>query len=178
MKKLKYLIITALFFTINIFTISVSAQEITTKNITVNRDESAVITEQNVNVGYAKPSPLLETAGTTGIKGTSKPSSTWNLATQGDLHFSGNTANTNLYTNYYFTGATSINVDTTVTKWYDVTIELWQYGLIWDTKLATTTVPVNPNSVNIWIISGLSSSSKYYLKFLAPAYFTGYVTKV
>ena len=178
MKKLKYLIMAAFFFAINILTISVSAQEITTENIIVDRDEPAVISEQNVNVGYVKPFTSLATPGTSGIKGSSKPSSTWNLATQGDLHFSGNTANTDLYTNYYFTGATSINVDTTVTKWYDVTIELWRYGLIWDTKLATTTVAVNPNSVNIWILSGLNSSSKYYLKFLAPAYFTGYVTKV
>lgn len=128
MKKIKYFIIAALLFTINAFTISVSAQEITTDSIIVSRDESAEISDQNVNVSYDRTFTALSTLDGSGFRGTSEPSSTWNLATQGDMPFSGNTANTNLYSNYYFTGATNVNIDITVTKWYDVTVEL-RYSL-------------------------------------------------
>lgn len=110
--------------------------------------------------------------------GTEKPSDVWSWSS-GNYVMSGSTSNTNLYTNYLFTGVSTLNV--TFTKADEaITIEVWKRntGLFQsDKKISTKTVSrltaddLNAGNTRNAKFTGLSSSGKYYIKVLAPAHF-------
>ncbi len=118
----------------------------------------------------------------TGISlyGTSKPSSTWNLSTQGRYNFEGNSVYHVLYSNYKFTGVTSVKVVVSVDEYTDYfegftgTVDLYKDGLI-DTKVSTWDCADGMTTTAT--ITGLKSGSDYYLKFHNPLVFSGYIQK-
>lgn len=97
---------------------------------------------------------------------------------------SGSTSNTNLYTNYLFTGVNNLKV--TFTKADEaITLEVRKRntGLFQsDSKAGTVTVSrltadnIKEGRTRIANFSGLSSSAKYYIKIIAPAHFSAKVS--
>lgn len=108
-------------------------------------------------------------------KGTSKPTVVWNLSTQGMKTFSGGTAYNDLYTNNLYTGVTSVRVVLNATKNHSLDAQLWQRrtGLFQSDLLVETFPTVQVGYTTTAFVFGLSSSANYYIKFIAPAYFTG-----
>lgn len=160
---------------------SVSAQTINTNN-QIYGETIIYVTEEegfsngNIGVSYIRP-----TANDREISpfGTSKPTGKWNLSSSGRYDFSGGASYEALYTNYLFTGASSVRVKLTATKNNSLRAELWQRKtgfLQSDSKVYTfSEVPVGNTTETT--VFGLSSSASYYIKFLAPAYFTGWIEK-
>ncbi len=91
--------------------------------------------------------------------------------------FEGFANNNNLYTQYLFTGVTEVRVKLHATKYKPLNAELWQRktGLFQsDVKVATfNTVEVGYSTETT--LFGLDSKANYYIKFIAPAYFTGWI---
>lgn len=112
-----------------------------------------------------------------GINGTSKPSSTWDLSSQGRYDFSGGTSYNDLYSNYLFKGVSDIKVKLHATKYKSLNAELWKRntGLFQSDQKVYTFDTLNVGQSVETTIFGLNSGSKYYLKFIAPAYFTGWI---
>lgn len=116
--------------------------------------------------------------------GTSKPSGSnvWNW-NNGNCNVSGNSTNTNLYTNYVFTNATSLRLYITKNN-VDLTFQIYQYNAILpDKHIATGTIAdIKADELGkvtrIATVSNLDTSKKYYVIFIAPAYFAGYIGKV
>lgn len=145
---------------------------------TVVYDESDEIDEQaNVGVCEFVPGSFTNIGSGVEINGTSKPSSTWNLSTAGQYEFSGGTAYNDLYTNYLFTGATDIKVKLHATKYKSLNAELWKRntGLFQSDQKVYTFGTLSVGQSAETTIFGLNSGSKYYIKFIAPAYFTGWI---
>lgn len=170
----------ALFVMITLFTCgfasNVFADEIKIEEIVYERD----IVDKNIAVetkGLSEFVPFDNLL----TRGTSVPSSTWNLSTNGQYNMSGESTNTILYSNYLFKGATTMNIWVTYAKWYDVNIKLMKKRtLLSDVEVLSfthTTEAEYPNKATQFIVTGLDSSSKYYLKISAPVYFEGYVTE-
>ncbi len=161
-------ILTIVFCTMN----SVSAQTIHLETKTYKDD--SVITTVEENVGVC-PNKRWESEFST--NGLSKPSEKWDLKKEGKYDFSGNAAKEDLYTNYLFTGVTEIRVKLHATKYQPLNAELWQRRTKLfqsDVKVATfNTVEVGYSSETT--LFGLDSSANYYIKFIAPAYFTGWI---
>lgn len=97
-----------------------------------------------------------------------------NLKTQ-DMTFSGVAEGSKLYTNSNFTGASSVRI--TVTNDCDnvLTYHIYKNGIV-DTKVKTINVQSGYTVASS--ISGLSSSSLYYIRFDPPSDFSGSVKRI
>lgn len=116
-------------------------------------------------------------AGGISIQSTSLPTSTWNLSTKGIYSFAGKADNQDLYSNYLFTGATKTQIQCTNKRTdKNLKVQLVRDDPYFDTAVSTVNVPKNGSSN--WNVTGLSSSSKYYLRFYAPCEFNGYIAKI
>lgn len=132
--------------------------------------------DNNIGVSFIKPNT---SGGEISTFGTSKPTNKWNLNSSGRYDFSGGAAYDTLYTNYLFTGVSSVRVKLTATKNNSLRAELWQRNtgfLQSDSKVYTFSELQVGNTAETTLF-GLSSSANYYIKFLAPSYFTGWIEK-
>jgi hypothetical protein len=175
MKKLKLLFLAITLFTFcfssKVFADEINVQEIIHYGDSIERD--VVVETKGLSEFVPFETPL--------IRGTSVPSSVWNLSTQGTYNMSGQSTNTTLYTDYLFKGTSTMNIWVTWAQWYNVEIKLMKKIAIFaDQEVASFTHVTEyeyPNKQSQFIVTGLDSSSKYYLKIYAPVYFTGYVTQ-
>lgn len=111
--------------------------------------------------------------------GTSKPSKVWTWG-KDPYEMSGSTSNTNLYTNYMFTGTAKLTVKFTKAN-ENITIELYKVGLF-DSKFDGVTIKrltaddLAKGNVRSVTFVGLNKSTKYYFKILAPAHFSATIS--
>lgn len=143
--------------------LSVSAKEpeIKTKTITYENQDNNIRTD-NYNVTTINPSGYI-------LDGTSKPTQSHNL-NNGQMNFSGNSANTILYTNKYFYGKSRPKI---VIKavWHDMKAEVYAKG----SRSPATTITTKANSTTETQLIDVNSSTKFYIKFYNPCYFEGHV---
>ena len=153
--------------------------------VTLSTNVYAMESEENVGVSPNPPADMVEIYdGSASIQGTSSPSTSnvWSWS-DGAYHMSGNTSNTNLYTNYVFTGVSTLKAIFTKAD-EPITVELWERTAWYlsDAKRDTYTISrltaddISAGRTRTATFPGLSSSSKYYLKILAPAHFIATVT--
>jgi len=110
-------------------------------------------------------------------KGSNIPSAVWNLVQDGLYTVSGMTYTNPLYTNYLFTGSTTMGVGIRSCNNNDVIVRVYKRNLFSsDTEITNFTVPANGYAHKA--ISGLSASSKYYVRFGYPSTIEGYVNEV
>lgn len=106
--------------------------------------------------------------------GQSKPSKAWNWS-DGAYQFSGHGNMSDLYSNYYFTGAKKFEI--TVRNYHSekLTVKLLkrQTGVDW----SASTKKIDGGKNMTWSVS-VDSSSEYILKFYAPSNFTGSIKKI
>lgn len=135
----------------------------------VNALASAEVGTENVGVSTQIPEPVLE-------RGQAKPSTVWNVKSQGKYKFSGQTARHDLYTNYLFTGDTWYTVSVKNLKSsLDTDLKVQAYKQVTfasDPKIGNTEV-IQGQKTKTYELTGLSSSDKIYLKIMAPAHFEG-----
>lgn len=129
----------------------------------------------NENVGVSEVPPEISESLIVPF-GVSKPSSEWNLSSKGQYNFSGNSYSQTLYSNYYFTGVTKVEIKVTNNCTSKLTVKLLksQTGVDWSQSTKT----INSGEYQIWSVSGLSTSSKYILSFSGPSDFSGYIKAI
>ena len=109
------------------------------------------------------------------LMGLKKPTEVWNLAKKGTYKLEGYADNNALYSEYLFTGVTSIKVTLTETgKYYPVTAELYRKDWIFDNKIGDLTAA--KDSTKSRTFTGLDKSKNYYLRIPAPCQFKGTVS--
>lgn len=111
--------------------------------------------------------------GTAETYSLSKPGTAWNFA-DGAYWFSGRANQSDLYSNYYFTGASKVEIyvdNLHATK--DLTVKLLkqQSGV----DFAVSTEKISAGEYKKWSVT-IDSSKNYILKFYAPSSFEGYIT--
>ena len=129
---------------------------------------------QNVNVSTTPPGST-HTGGVT-TNDVFPPSSTINLMDEGRLDFSGWADNTSLYTNKAFKGVTQIRLVVTNNDSSTLTVKLHQDNFLGSTVIATYTVQ---STYTLYTFpSNLNSSKSYFLEFVNPCDFEGYIEPV
>ncbi|MDU6266464.1 MAG: hypothetical protein E6600_18380 [Anaerocolumna aminovalerica] len=129
----------------------------------------------NVNVPSTPSTPLGSNEEIT-LQGLSKPSEFVNIS--GDImEFGGSTVQADLYLEKGFTGVKEVAVTVRNELAQDLTVYCYRVGIAGNDVLVDThIVPGNLNA--LYGISNLSSNSKYYLRFIGPAEFTGKIKAV
>lgn len=113
---------------------------------------------------------------TTAFASISKPTDTWNLASSGAYSFSGTANVSTLYSNYYLTGASSVEISVTnYSSKNNLKVKLYKKSA-WFFSESSVTVPKSGKTT--WTVTGLNSNTSYYLQFNAPSDFSGYIKKV
>lgn len=103
-----------------------------------------------------------------------KPGECWNLANDGVYWFSGYANQSDLYSNYYFTGASKVEIyveNQHATK--ELTVKLLKQQTGVDFSVSTEKIPAG--EYKKWSVS-IDSSRNYILKFYAPSDFEGYIS--
>lgn len=103
-----------------------------------------------------------------------KPGTAWNLANNGVYWFSGYANQSDLYSNYYFTGASRVEIyvkNQHATK--ELTVKLLKQQTGVDFSVSTEKIPAG--EYKTWSVS-IDSSKNYILKFYAPSNFEGYIS--
>lgn len=127
------------------------------------------------NIGVTDKAPVFTEEGKEGeisVFGIAPPTTAHNLATQGQMDFSGVASGSTLYTNKFFKGKSKVELyvlNSHATANLKVTV--MKGGLIDTTVWSTTVVPRGAVYINL----DLSSTAEYYIKFSAPSNFSGYV---
>ena len=106
--------------------------------------------------------------------GTDKPyNSEWNLSKEGRYNFSGWCKQDYLYTNYTFTGASSVKIKVKNNSDQKITVKLLkqQSGVDW----SQSTRHIEKGDTLYWQVDSLSKSSYYYLQFSKGSKITGYI---
>jgi len=121
----------------------------------------------NKNIGLA-PWEELNWSKETNISpdGISIPTETWNITTDGIYNFDGVAVIDDLYTEYLITGKTSYIVSVNNRRSDTLTVEVYKKNLIGSSLL--TTKNISGGATSAFTVSGLSSSDKIYVKYLAP----------
>ncbi len=128
---------------------------------------------ENVGVSKKEPKSLSsKETGEIGTYGLSKPS-TSNVVdlTIEQMGFQGSAEGSTLYTNSYFKGKSTITYSITNNSSTKLTVKIFTENG-W---FATETLIVNANSTSTGTVSGLNTSTLYYMSFSAPSNFKGYV---
>lgn len=172
MKKIiEIIFLSALFtFSVSVFASAESVDSIVEEIDVVSFEAQDFETQENVGV-----SALEETVEVTPY-GVLKPSSSsvWNLYTQGRYDFSGNATGSDLYTNYYLTGKSSVKiVITNHSSKNNLEVSFMQLNTFLDTTIKNYTV--TPGATLTAYPPTISSSEKYYLLFKGPSNFSGYI---
>lgn len=119
-------------------------------------------TDEQIGVSTNKPSGIIPF-------GTSRPTNSHNL-NNGKMEFSGGAANQDLYTNKFFYGKSNPKIVITATKWYNTTARVYTQS---NQLVTTITVPVG-NTKETTLLN-VNTTTRFYIRFSAPCYFTGYV---
>lgn len=146
--------------------IGVSASE------TVEEAKINLIESTPNNIGVSTEAPVGLALEEISLYDLGKPS-TNNVVdlTKGRMDFAGVASVSKLYTNSFFTGKSTVNYRITNYIDHKLTVKVYtQYGIF-----ATETITVSPKSTLTGTISGLNSSTLYYMTFNAPSDFSGYV---
>ena len=132
------------------------------------------------NGDYVGVSPVPPTEnGDISTYGTSKPSRVWSWSS-GKYSMSGSTSNTNLYTDYMFTGTSKLTVTFTKAN-ENIKMELYKVGLF-DSKFSTITATrltaddLAQGKTRTVNFVGMNPSTKYYIKIIAPAHFSAKIS--
>lgn len=134
--------------------------------------EIVTLEESSRNVGLSTNPSYLDDESKDG----NKPLAVWDLIDDGLYYVSGSTSLAPLYTNYLFTGSTTMGVGIRSLTNNDVIVRVYKRNIFSDTEITHFTVPANGYAHKA--ISGLSSSSKYYVRFGYPCTIEGYVNDV
>lgn len=135
----------------------------------------SVLSLASEDYGYKNTDKLTELSVSGETRSTNKPGVAWNW-NNGRYNFSGTANISILYTNYYFTNATTLKIyvynahDTDSLK---VKLLKKQTGIDWSVSTKT----INANSSLTWTVT-VSPSNIYYLSFLPPSDFVGYIERV
>jgi len=127
----------------------------------------AFAVDGNKNIGLA-PWQELKWSKETNISpyGTTIPTEIWNITTDGIYNFDGYAGYEDLYTEYLITGKTSYIVSVNNRRSDTLTIEVRKKNLIGSSLL--TTKNISGGATSAFTVSGLSSSDKIFIKYLAP----------
>lgn len=115
-----------------------------------------------------------EDPGNIGTYGTGKPSETWNW-NDGTYYFHGDAGMSDLYSNYYFTGASRVEIHVENNRDTSLKVKLLKQQIGVDFAVSEETIP--PNQYKTWSVE-LDSDRVYMLKFYAPCLFSGYISKI
>lgn len=135
--------------------------------------------DSNENIGVSYYAPGSYNGGAIPF-GTDAPSSDWNLHTKGQYNGSGNSTYHDLYSNYRFTGVSKMNISLTpsTSMGHDVVFEVYKYvWLLSDKKVYSGVADweYGKTKTTIVMLTNLDPDAKYYIKYIAPTYFTGSV---
>ncbi len=133
---------------------------------------SAFAAESNVGL-TEKPDYLFSQS--ISLYGIDKPKAEWNLAKEGKYTFSGWCNKDYLYSNYLFYGATKVSINVKNKTSSKITVKLLEKRSGIDWSASTETIPANGELT--WPVSGLKSSSYYYLQFSKGSNVSGYIVK-
>ncbi|MCR5835451.1 MAG: hypothetical protein K6G88_02965 [Lachnospiraceae bacterium] len=135
--------------------------------------EIVTLEETSGNVGLSTNPSYLDDESKDGYK----PLAVWDLIDDGLYYVSGSTYSAPLYTNYLFTGSTTMGVGIRSLTNNNVIVRVYKRNFFSsDEEITHFTVPANGYAHKA--ISGLSSSSKYYVRFGYPCTIEGYVNDV
>ncbi len=179
--------ISKILFVIAIVLIATATYKVSAKEITITSEEvwgtpSTLTNETVENVNMHFKTPYNNQIRPYGDK---VPTAVWDWS-KGDSTISGSTSHHELWSNYLYTGATTLNFGFTKAE-QSFVMEIWEKdtGLFWaDKKVATIEVKMITQQqeenglTRIYYASGLNSSTKYFIKILPEATFKAYVRKV
>lgn len=125
----------------------------------------------NSNEGVSESPPAdAETEGGVSTLGLGKPTVSHNLKSSGEMKFSGTAANSDLYTNKYFTGASSVSIEVRNFRDGKLKYKLYKKGKIG--AVETFTLKSKQSQISA---RNLDPKGKYYIKFYGPSNFSGSV---
>lgn len=128
---------------------------------------------ENLNVSTEPPND--EEEGLFSIKSLSKPSSFIDISNGGRIDFGGTASSSTLYLNNGFTGVASVWIEVQNHSQYDLTVKCYRDEFI---DIRVDTEIISSGSTTYYSITGLDANKKYYLAFLAPSDFDGYVEEL
>ncbi|MEK5071690.1 hypothetical protein [Sporosarcina sp. FSL K6-1508] len=129
--------------------------------------------EKHENVGLTEVAPGQPATGEITPFSTSYPTSVWNLSTKGKYPFGGAANNNILYSDYLFTGKSSVVIyvkNTSSTK--NLNFEFKEKKLLVDSlRMGVTIVPGGEATIPLT----LDKSANYYIQAAWPSKFEGYI---
>lgn len=158
------------------FNISASASESEApiKNIDISENQEIIEISNQENVGVNEVEPGIGDPNQIVPYGTSKPTSTWNLSTKGRYTFSGYlTSVRSLYTNYLLTGKSSVSIYVRNNGTTSMKFKVMRKDLVFDNQVGSTYQVSAGKSGTVTVT--LDSSKNYYIEFLGPCDFNGYI---
>lgn len=141
--------------------------------VTNATDESAKTTVYAVteNSAYLNSEPRR--------RDNSRPDTAWNLSTKGQYNYSGSASITYLFTLYYFTNASHVEIrcknNSSSDPAYAELRKRSSLGYLFDTTVSEQIVPVGQTYT--WGVD-VNSGSGYYLRFSVPCNVQGYIKKL
>lgn len=156
------------------FSVNASANSLESQILNSNEFVNEVVYETQENVGVNDVEPGVGEPNIIVPYGTSKPTSTWDLSTQGRYTFSGS-ANSfvSLYTNYLLTGKSSVKIYVRNNDHqYSLKFKVKRKDLIFDNTVKSYELALGKDTT---INLTLDKSSNYYIEFTGPNTFSGYI---
>ncbi|MEK5147960.1 hypothetical protein MKX53_13155 [Psychrobacillus sp. FSL K6-4615] len=140
--------------------------------------KNAVVSETQENVGVNEVGAGVGDPNVIVPYDVSKPTSTWNLSTDGRYPISGKSSMATLYSNYLFTGVSSFTINIRNYHNTSLKVKLKRKDAILDNTLETYIVkPFSSWQDDLNVSWSVNSSSKYYLEFEGPSEFSGSIQK-
>lgn len=154
--------------------VNVNAAELESQVLDSNEFKNAVFYETQENVGVNDVGPGVGDKDLIVPYGTSKPTSTWDLAKKGTYTFNGSSNSAGaLYTNYLLTGKSSVKIFVRNNDHqYSLKFKVKRKDLVFDNTIKSYEVPLGKDGS--YTLS-LDKSSNYYIEFSGPNNFSGYI---
>ncbi|WP_144787403.1 hypothetical protein [Lysinibacillus fusiformis] len=152
------------------FSVNASAAEA----LDSNEFKNEVVYETQENVGVNDVEPGLGEPNVIVPFGTSKPTSTWDLSTQGRYPFSGSANSAvSLYTNYLLTGKSSVKIYVRNNDHqYSLKFKVKRKDLVFDNTIGSYELALGKDTT---INLSFDKSSNYYIEFSGPNNFSGHI---
>ncbi|HDR4874908.1 TPA: hypothetical protein QCR24_005867 [Bacillus cereus] len=147
-----------------------SIQQKELQGLTSNESKKAVFYDTQENAGVNDVGPGVGDPNAIVSYGTSKPTSTWNLSTQGGYGIEGSSNGATLYTNYLFTGKSSFTIKIRNNDNISLKFKLKRKDLIFDNTIGSYEIPAGKDGT---VTVSVDKSSNYYLEFTGPNKFRG-----
>lgn len=155
------------------FSINANAAELDSQ-VDSNEFKKVELHEVKQNVGVNEIAPGLGDPNQMVTFGTSKPTSVIDLSTYGRKSFEGYlTTARSLYTNDLYTGKSSFKIYVRNTGTDTLTFKVKRKDAIFDNTVGT--YEVNRGVGGTVTVSSLAKSSNYYIEFIGPANFSGWI---